>query len=88
MWGLQLASEKKMRAESSELVGENLEAELTPFLFPHKDGGEIIESAAHAYIPNLWEKIKDLLEQSSDDKRGYVLTDLVTTFCNTELYLE
>lgn len=72
-WGVGLASERKMRVEASELVGDNLNAELTPFSFPHKDGGEVIQNAPYAYIPNLWEKIKDLLDQNCDEQRGYAL---------------
>lgn len=66
-WGLTIASEKKMRKVASELVGENLEAELAPMSFSHKDGGEVIKEAPIAYIPHLWEKIHDLLDQNSLD---------------------
>ena len=54
---------------ASELVGDNLEAELAPMSFSHKDGGEVIKEAPIAYIPRLWE-IKDLLDQNSDDNGG------------------
>lgn len=73
MWGIGIASEKKMRVEAAELVGDNLCAELAPFSFPHQDGGEVIRSAPCAYIPDLWRKIKDMLDQNSDDQRGYAL---------------
>ena len=73
MWGVGMATEKKMRVEASELVGDNLSAELTPFSFNHKDGGEIIKNASFAYVPNLWEKVKDMLDRNSDDHRGYAL---------------
>ena len=69
-WGITLASERRMRKEASDLVGDNLEAELAPMSFTHKDGGEVIRDAPLAYVPNLWEKIQDLLEQNSDNKRG------------------
>jgi hypothetical protein len=78
MWGVGLASERKMRVEASELVGENLRSELTPFSFAHKDGGEVIRSAPYAYIPNLWEKVKDMLDKNSDDQRGYALHNMHT----------
>lgn len=71
MWGIGIASERKMRIQANELVGDNLSAELVPFSFPHKDGGEIIKDVPYAYIPCLWRKVNDLLDQSSDDKRGY-----------------
>ena len=62
-----------MREEAQELLGENLNAELTPFSFLHKDGGEVIKTAPYAYIPRLWDKVKDLLDQNSDELRGYAL---------------
>ena len=73
MWGVGLASEKKMRAEAAELVGDNLSAELTPFSFSHKDGGEVIQIAPYAFVPELWRKVKDLLDQNSDEERGYAI---------------
>ena len=69
-WGLTIASEKRMRKVASELIGDNLEAELAPMSFSHTDGGEVIKDVPIAFIPRLWEKIEDLLNQSSDDKRG------------------
>lgn len=69
MWGVGIASERKMRIQATELVGDNLQAELVPFSFLHKDGGEVIHDAPCAYIPHLWQKIKDLLDH--DDSRGY-----------------
>ena len=68
-WGLTIASEKRMRKVASELIGDNLEAELAPMSFSHKDGGEVIKEAPIAYILRLWEKIEDL-NQNSDNKRG------------------
>ena len=53
MWGVGVASERKMRLQASELVGDNLDAELVPFSFPHKDGGEMIQDAPCVYIPRL-----------------------------------
>lgn len=69
LWGIAFASEKEMRREAAELVGDNLEVELAPMSFPHKDGGEVIKDAPIAYVPNLWNKVKDLLDQNSDDMR-------------------
>jgi len=71
MWGVGIASEQKMRLKAAELVGNNLGAELTPFSFPHKDGSEEILNAPHAYVPNLWEKVKDLLDQNSTGYTAY-----------------
>ena len=44
-----------MRKEATALVGQDLVAELVPFTFPQKSGGEEIKPAALAYIPNLWD---------------------------------
>lgn len=60
-----------MRVEADQLVGDNLESEMVPFAFSHKDGGEVIKAAPFAFVPHLWEKVKDLLDQNSDDERGY-----------------
>ena len=77
MWGVGIASEKNMRKEARELIGDNLKAELAPFSFKHQDGGEIIKEAATAYIPNLWTKISDVLDQSSDENKRYVLSKTI-----------
>ena len=56
IWGIMaIESEKKMRKETKQLVGD---AELVPFSFKHKDGGEVVKEAAVAYIPNLWSRSK------------------------------
>ena len=70
-WDIQIGSEPKMRKEATALVGHDLVAELVPFTFPQKSGGEEIKPAALAYIPNLWDKIEDLLQQNDDTERGY-----------------
>ena len=62
--GVKLASEKKMRVEAEKLVGKNLESEMVPFSFPHRDGGQVIKVAPFAFIPSLWDKMQDLLEQN------------------------
>ena len=67
MWGVPTVSEKSMRAEAKELLGEKLKAELVTLTFKHGDGGEVIKEAAMAYIPDLWSKISDLLDQNSDN---------------------
>ena len=69
-WGLTLASERRMRKVASEMVGDNLDAELAPMSFSHRDGGEVIKEVPIAYIPRLWEKIEDLLNQNCDDNSG------------------
>lgn len=63
-----------MRKEASRLVGTNLAAEMVPFAFSHKDGGEVIKVVPLAFVPNLWDKMKQLLDQNCDEERGYILT--------------
>ena len=71
-WGIAIAGEKKMRAISAQVVGENLMAEAVPLTFHLKDGGEEILSAPMAYIPNLWKKVEDMLNESDNSITGYV----------------
>lgn len=70
MWGVSIASEGKMRKEASRLVGDNIDAESVPFTSNHKDGGQVIKTAPLAFVPHLWEKIRDLLDQNCDDSTG------------------
>lgn len=58
--GLPLPVKKRMRKVASELIGDNLEAELAPMSSSHKDG-EVIKDVPIAFIPCLW-KIEDLLK--------------------------
>ena len=71
MWGISIAAEGKMRQEARELVGDEVHSELVPFSFSHKDGGEVIKSAAMAYITDVWGKIQDLLEKNDENHTGY-----------------
>ena len=71
-WGVAIAGEKKMRAVSNQVVGENLKAEAVPLSFRLKDGGEEIRPAPMAYIPNLWQKIEDMLNESDNNITEYV----------------
>ena len=86
MWGISIAAEGKMRQEARELVGDDVCAERVPFSFSHKDGGEIIKPAAMAYIPDLWAKIQDLLENNDDDVKGYNNTTEYITLDNTHVH--
>eukprot|EP00731_Ephydatia_muelleri_P036064 Em0197g9a len=63
-WGIQLASEQKMRQRASALIGTNMSAEMIPLLFKHKGGADEIKPAPIAYIPHLWARIQTLLEQN------------------------
>ena len=48
-WGIDVASEKRMKKVASELIGDNLEAELAPMSFSHKDRGDVIKDAPIVY---------------------------------------
>ena len=63
MWGVQVASEGKMRSEASSIVGKNIAAERAPFLLSSRSGSEI-QPAPFVYVPHLWEKIQSVLEQN------------------------
>ena len=62
--GISLSSERKQRILAKEQVGDNLDTEIAPFSFSLTGGGEEIRAAAHAFIPNLVEKVIQLLEQN------------------------
>lgn len=69
-WGVAIASERRMRAEAQSLVdGSNLTAEVAPFSFTQKEGGEEIRAAPIAYVPNLWQRIEDLFNQNDDEEK-------------------
>ena len=74
MWGVSIASEKKTRQEATDLIGDDIKAEKVPFSFSHKDGGDMVKPAPMAYIPKVWQKVQDLLNQNSDHNKGYIPT--------------
>ncbi|KAL5481350.1 hypothetical protein EMCRGX_G021488 [Ephydatia muelleri] len=51
-----------MRHISSQIVGDNLKGEIAPFLFPIPSGGEEMKGAPLVYIPQLVDKVVQLLE--------------------------
>lgn len=63
--GIQIASEKKQRALSKELITTTIVSEIAPFTHALKKGGEEVRPSAMAYIPTLSEKVFELLEQYS-----------------------
>ena len=63
--GIKVASEKKQRALSKELITVDIKAEVSPFTFALKNGGEEIKASAIAYLPYLSDKIFELLDQYS-----------------------
>ena len=63
MWGVQVASEGRMRKEASSLVGNNIAAEVAPFTSAMSRNGCEVRPAPFVYVPHLWEKIESVLEQ-------------------------
>ena len=61
--GIKIASEKKQRLLSKELVTTEITAEMAPFTHALKSGGEEVRPDAMAYVPYLPEKVFELLEQ-------------------------
>ena len=63
--GIKLASEKRQRVLSKELITIDITAEVSPFTFPLKNGGEEMKATPLAYLPYLPDKIFELLDQYS-----------------------
>ena len=59
-----MGSMRLMRKATKELLGTNLTSEAAPFTFSLKSGGLEIRAAPYVYIPNLTEKIVQLLEKN------------------------
>lgn len=62
-----IASEKSMRKRAAELIGDNYAVvEKVALTFPLKDGdgGEEIKLRPFGYIPDIWAKTVQLLEQN------------------------
>jgi hypothetical protein len=80
-WGVSLSSEKRQRVVAKRIIGDNLEAEAVPFSFPLKKGGEEIRAAALCFVPELLDKVVDLLE----DNDRYKLRTSTGFFTNMQL---
>lgn len=60
-----IASETKMRKRAVELIGDNGPVvEKVALTFPLKDGGDEVRLRPYGYIPNIWSKTEQLLEQN------------------------
>lgn len=68
-WGVEIASERKLRSEAKELVADNVRAELAPLTFSSKGGGEEVKQVPLAYIPHLWEMVEGLLNENDANDR-------------------
>lgn len=61
-----MASEKKQRLLSKQLITTEVISEILPFTYNlKKGGGEEVKPSAIAYVPYLPDKIFELLEQYS-----------------------
>jgi hypothetical protein len=65
-WKVSFASEAKERSLAKELVGPNLDAEAVAFTFPvdGRGGGEEIQKAPMAFVPDLVAKVTQILDQN------------------------
>lgn len=61
--GIKIASEKKQRLLSKELIPTEIKAEVAPFTYGLKRGGEEVKPSPMVYIPYLPDKVFELLEQ-------------------------
>lgn len=59
-----LAGEKKQQVLAGSLLGDNLEAEATPMSFSLNGGREEVRATPFAYVPNLTDKVVQMLEQN------------------------
>ena len=68
-----IASERQMRVELTELVGDQVQV---PLVFPcNNTKGEEVKMATMAHLPHLWGAIKNNLDQNEDESR---ITNLKT----------
>ena len=66
--GVCIGNEEKMRQIAKGIIRDNLKAEVAPFSFPLASGGEELRGAVLVYIPNLVDKVIQLL----DDNDRYI----------------
>ena len=72
--GVRIASEKKQRLLSKQLITTEIKAQAAPFTFPLKGGGEEVKLSPMAYIPHLADKVFELLDQHArfEDPLNYI----------------
>ena len=71
-----------MRLEATELIGDQVHAELTPLVFPCRDSkGEEVRMAAMACIPCLWDAVRSVLDKNADESRGYAKPRDIQRYC-------
>ncbi len=71
-WGVEIASEKKLRAESEQYVGENLYTYRANPIHLSCMSMMVIEirNVPMAYVKDLWQKIEDMLSMNDNDITG------------------
>ena len=83
-------SEAKERALANVLVGTNLDSEAVPFTFPNSGGGERIQKASMAFVPNLVAKVTQkhtsTLPPPTLHKRSHILYMCVLSSLSLLLY--
>lgn len=84
-FGITIASERQMRLEVTLLVGEAINAEKVPMVFPCKEEkGEEIKMATMAYIRDLWEALENNLDKCEDETRRYIFTCTLYTYTSSQ----
>ena len=63
-WMVSLTSESKERPLAKYLVGPHLKAEAVAFTFSLDGGGEEVQKAPMAFVPDLIAQVKQLLHQN------------------------
>lgn len=72
-----IASERLMRKRAAEVVGDCVVVEKVALTFPVKDGGgEEVRLRPFGYIPDLWSRIVQLLEQNERYSNHIILMEL------------
>ena len=60
---ISVASERKRRDLVKDVVGENMEAEMSAFSFRADGGGKEIREVPYVHVPNLIKKAADVVEE-------------------------
>ena len=65
LWGVSVASEGKMRKAATNIVGENIVAEMAPLSTSVKED-TVVKPVPFVYVPRLGEKIQSVLEKNTE----------------------
>lgn len=81
---MSIASEKVMRKRASEVIGDCVVVEKVALTFPLKDGhrGEEVKLRPYGYIPDLWAKVVQLLEENERYAVGKCFSIVTVPSCN------